>query len=605
MADSTARAAWPPRPAARPVIRDYPTIAANTASGLPWVLRAGNTPVPLAMAQQHGISELLAGVLAGRGVALDQVPRFLNPTLRDYLPDPFHLKDMDRAVGRIAQAVANGEKVAVFGDYDVDGATSTALLYHYLGQLGMAIRPYIPDRLKEGYGPTEAAFEQLIGEGAQLIATVDCGTMAPAPIAMAQAQGVDVVVLDHHLSGPTLPNAYAVVNPNRYDEASPHRNLAAVGVTFLLLVALNKYLREIGYFNEQRQEPDLLNLLSLVALGTVCDVMPLTGLNRAFVTQGLKILARRNHYGLTALSDIARLDGQPNTYHLGFLLGPRINAGGRVGAADLGVRLLTCGDDLTARDLAATLDKHNAERQAIEADVTEHALRLAEQQRNAPVIVIAGEGWHAGVIGIVAGRLKERYARPVAVIALENGIGKGSARSVMGADLGAAVHAAQTMGIITSGGGHAMAAGFTLFEERLYDFQQFLINRLEASVNAYAESRVLKLDGYLSCQSATMELLDDIARAGPFGLGNPSPRFAIKHARILHRDVLKDAHVKVVLGDEAGDARLSAIAFNVGDSQLGQWLLSERTLHIAGELKRNVWQGKESAQFIIDDVARP
>lgn len=566
-------------------------------------MRSSDNRLPLAMAQQHGISELLAGILAGRGVALDAVPQFLNPTLRDHLPDPFHLKDMDKAVARIAKAIADKEPIAVFGDYDVDGATSTALLYHYLGALGVRIRPYIPDRMKEGYGPTIPAFKQLIDEGAKLIITVDCGTLAHEPIAYAASRGADVVVLDHHLSSGELPMAQALVNPNRFDESSPHTNLAAVGVTFLTLVALNKTLREEGRFKD-RAEPDLLGLLGMVALGTVCDVMPLVGLNRAFVTQGLKVLAQRQQLGLATLGDVARLDSVPTAYHLGFLLGPRINAGGRVGASDLGVRLLTTGDEMTAREIAATLDLHNRERQAIEEGVLEHALRLAEQQRNAPVIVVAGEGWHPGVIGIVAGRLKERFSRPVAAIALEGNAGKGSARSVLGADMGAAVHAAMVEGILTAGGGHAMAAGFSLPEENIAAFHEFLIARLGSAVASYAESRVLKLDGFISCQSATMELLDDIARAGPFGLGNPGPRFAIKKAQIVHRDVLKEKHVKLVLADEAGNGRLSAIAFGAMEGQLGAWLMAERRLSLAGELKPNLWQGRASAQFIVEDAAK-
>lgn len=577
--------------------------ASHTASGLPWVPRADDPRTALAMAQQHGISELLAGILAGRGVGLDQVPHFLNPSLRDYLPDPFHLHDMDKAAARLAHAIETNECIAVFGDYDVDGATSTALLHHYLGQLGQCIVPYIPDRIKEGYGPTIAAFDTLIDQGARLLVTVDCGTLAHAPIAHAQARGVDVIVLDHHLSSGALPPAHAVVNPNRVDESSPHTNLAAVGVTFLTLVALNKTLRERGFFRERR-EPNLMALLDLVALGTVCDVMPLTGLNRAFVTQGLKIMAQRGNTGLAALADASRFDDLPGVYHLGFLLGPRINAGGRVGESGLGVQLLTCADGDEARSLALRLDRYNAERQAIEASVLDAAFAQAETQANLPVLLLDGEGWHPGVIGIVAGRLKEKYQRPVAIVAMEGGQGKASARSVPGADFGAAVHAAHALGLIEGGGGHAMAAGFSVTAAQLPALHQFLIQRMEGAVAAYNESRVKKLDGWIACPSCTLELLDELAVAGPYGLGHPGPRFALKAAQIVRTDTLKDKHIRVILTDPLLGGRVTAMAFNAEGTTLGEWLKTAKTLHLAGELKRNRWQGQDSAQFLIDDAAK-
>lgn len=584
--------------------------ASTTASGLAWVARAADPRLALAIAQQHGISELLAGILAGRDVALEEVPQFLAPSLREQLPDPFHLKDMDKAVARLVRAIEQKETIAVFGDYDVDGATSTALLWHYLTPLGVRVIPYIPDRAKEGYGPTSAAFEHLIAQGASLIVTVDCGTMAHEPISLANRSNVDVLVLDHHLSSTELPAAHALVNPNRYDETSPMRTLAAVGVAFLLLVALNKALREVGFFNRQasrasnNQEPNLLSLLDMVALGTVCDVMPLTGLNRAFVAQGLKLLAQRRQRGLAALADVANLNEPPSAYHLGFIYGPRINAGGRVGKAGLGVRLLTSDDDGQLQETALRLHQHNAERQAIEAHVLQQAMAQAQTQSNAPVIVVAGEGWHQGVIGIVAGRLKEKFARPAAVISIDGVTAKGSARSVTGADMGAAVHAAVTQSILTHGGGHAMAAGFSLAPEKIEAFREFLCQRLARAVTEYAESRVRKLDGWISCASGTPELLAEIGRAAPYGLGNPSPRFGIRHARILHRTVMKEKHLRLVLGDETG-SRLNAVAFNVGDSQLGAWLATAPTLHLAGELTLNRWQGQETPQFIVEDAAKP
>ena len=574
--------------------------ASATASGLPWQLRHADGRAVLTIAQQHGVSELLSSILVGRGVAAEDVPKFLNPTLRDYLPDPFHLLDMDKAVARIIAAIRAREAIAVFGDYDVDGATSTTLLSHYLGGIGVPIMPYIPDRMTEGYGPTIPAFEKLIAQGAKLIITVDCGTMAPEPIAYAQSRGVDVVVLDHHLSSGALPIAHAIVNPNRVDETSPHRQLAAVGVTFLFLVGLNAKLKEAG----ERDLPNLLSLLDVVALGTVCDVMPLTGLNRAFVAQGLKVMAQRRSLGLSVLSDVARMDEVPNVYHLGFLLGPRINAGGRVGKSGLGVELLTATDPIHAAQIAQQLDLHNQERQAIEASVSEQAFAVAEQQRNLPVLMVAGEGWHQGVIGIVAGRLKEKFSRPAIVVALENGVGKASARSVTGVDLGAAVHVGVAEGLILSGGGHAMAAGFSVAAEKVEALHQFLIARLEADVAAYNEARVVKYDGLISVSGANLERLEEIAQAGPYGLGNPSPRFVIEGANIEYVSIMKEKHLRVTLTDDSGNTRLNAVAFGAIGTVLGEWLMSMKKINILGELKRNSWQGRESAQFMIDDVSK-
>ncbi len=601
----------------------------TTASGLPWQLRHDDARMALAIAQQHGVSELLAGILVGRKVAVDDVPLFLNPTLRDYLPDPFHLLDMEKAVARIIAAIAQCETIAVFGDYDVDGATSTALLMQYLGAIGAPVVPYIPDRMTEGYGPTVAAFEKLINHGAKLIITVDCGTLAHAPIAAAQARGVDVIVLDHHLSSGALPNAHAIINPNRVDESSPHRNLAAVGVTFLFLVGLNQKLRESGFgirdsgFGEGKSKnssnaispesripnpesslPNLLSLLDIVALGTVCDVMPLTGLNRAFVSQGLKVMAQRRRLGLSVLSDIARMDEAPNVYHLGFLLGPRINAGGRVGKSGLGVALLTATDTDSAGAIAAQLDLHNAERQAIEADVSAQAFALAESQRNMPVVLVASHGWHQGVIGIVAARLKEKFSCPAIVVALENAVGKASARSVAGVDMGAAVHAALAQGLMTVGGGHAMAAGFTVPEANLAGLHQFFITRMAADVAAYHDARMLKYDATLSVSGANLDTLEEIAQAAPYGVGNPAPRFVIPNTRIAHVAVMKEKHLRVTLADDSGGGRLNAVAFGAVGTKLGEWLMQEKTLHLLGELKRNHWQGRETAQFMIDDVSK-
>lgn len=581
----------------------------------------------LALAQQYGLPELLARVLAGRGVTPEEAEDFLNPTLKTALPDPSHLLDMDKAAARLAQAVQAGETVAVFGDYDVDGATSTALLRRYFARLGIELLVYIPDRMKEGYGPNLAAFEQLKARGASLILTVDCGTVAFEPIAAIRKQGVDVIVIDHHIAQPQLPEALAVVNPNRVDQDSDCGHLAAVGVTFLLLVALNRVLRNFSptVCRSLRERsngsaafagswqpdaattlPDLLSYLDLVALGTVCDVVPLTGLNRAFVAQGLHVMAQRCNPGLAALSDIARLDEPPGAYHAGFLLGPRINAGGRVGEAALGSRLLSSDDPDECRRLAQRLDGYNAERQAIEADVLEAAMAQAVSQADHPCIIVAQEGWHEGVIGIVAGRLKEAYDRPALVVTFDGEAGKGSARSVAGADIGAAITSAKLEGLLRAGGGHSMAAGFSLQRESLEALTAFLHSRLASAVAGYQAGRSYRYDGLISVGGLNLKLLSALERAGPFGMGNPSARFVIPDVRLLQCERMKDKHLRLLLADAAGGpARLKAVAFNITGSPVGDALEGHggRTLHLAGQLKRNRWQGYESAQFVIDDVA--
>lgn len=571
----------------------------TTASGIPWTLRLADERPAYVMAQTYGVPELVARIISARGVLPGEAEHYLKPSLRTAMPDPSHLKDMDTGVARMVSAITTHEKIAVFGDYDVDGATSSALLVQYMREIGIAIIPYIPDRMKEGYGPNTAAFDSLIDKGVTLIVTVDCGTLAHAQVAHANARGCDVIILDHHTAEAKLPDACAVINPNRLDETSEHGILAAVGVTFLFLVALNRALRENGHSHP----PDLLGLLDIVALGTVADVVPLKGLNRVLVAQGLKVMAQRHSVGLAALMDVARLDEKPGTYHLGYLLGPRINAGGRVGESGLGLELLTTGDPIKALQLATALDVYNQERQAIEASVLEQAMERAEAQSNQPVMLLAGEGWHPGVIGIVAGRIKEKWQRPTAVVAMEDGIGKASARSVEGADFGAAVHSAHALGLIEGGGGHAMAAGFTVKAGQLDALHAFLNERMAPAVADYAAGRSLKLDGWITCAGATLELLDEIEQAGPFGAGNPSPRFALRDARVVDIRVMKEKHLRLVLADKTGQGRLNAVAFNVAGTTLGEALTSRRQLHLAGSLKKNLWQGNATVQLMVDDAA--
>jgi single-stranded-DNA-specific exonuclease len=559
----------------------------------------------LALAQRLGVPEIVGRLLAQRGVAAEGAAQFLRPTLRELLPDPLHLRDMDKAIARLAAAIAAGETIAIFGDYDVDGATSAALLRRFIEAVGGRVIVYVPDRQREGYGPNAPALLRLKGEGAGVVVTVDCGTGAHAALAAAAAAGLDIIVADHHTGGPQLPPALAVVNPNRLDETSPHGVMAAVGVVFLLVVGLNRALRQAGWY-AARAEPDLLQWLDLVALGTVCDVVPLSGINRALVAQGVKVLRRRRNPGIAALADVARIGERLDAYQLGFVLGPRVNAGGRVGECDLGARLLSTNDPDVARALAARLDALNAERREIEARVLAQAIDQVERETApGPLIFVAGEGWHPGVIGIVASRLKERYGRPACVVATADGIGKGSGRSVAGLGLGAAVLAARQEGLLLDGGGHAMAAGFTVALDRLNAARDFLAARAAAALGDAGPKFELVIDGVLSTAAATVELVQLTDRLGPFGAGNPEPRFALPAVRLVQAEIVAGQHVRCLLADPGGTRRLKAIAFRAVDNALGPALLDARgrTLHLAGHLRADSWQGREEVQFYIDDGA--
>ena len=578
----------------------------RSLTGKRWEERLSDGRQALALSQQLGLPEVIGRVLAARGVGLEEAERFLNPTLRDYLPDPSAFQDMDRAAQRLRSAVEAGERIAVFGDYDVDGATAAAVLARFFAAIGVTLEIYIPDRLAEGYGPNAPALKRLKGQGIDLVITVDCGISAFEALDEAAAAGLEVIVVDHHAAEPRLPAAAAVVNPNRLDDSSGHGQLAAVGVAFLLVVALNRALREAGWYaRHNRAVPDLIQWLDLVALGTVCDVVPLTGLNRALVTQGLKVMAARRNAGLVALSDVSRIDDKPGTYHAGFLLGPRVNAGGRVGEAPLGARLLTCDDPGEAAAIAARLDGYNAERKEIELLVLDQAIRQVEESGpGAGLVVAAAEGWHAGVIGIVASRLKDRFNKPALVVALEGGVGKGSARSVPGVDLGAAVIAARQEGLLVNGGGHPMAAGLTVAADCLAELTAFLDTRLARRLAEIDYRPSLGIDGALKPRGATLELLEQLERCGPFGVGNAQPRFALPAVRVAKASVVGDNHVRCFLGDSQGGS-LKGIAFRALDSDLGPALLQTAglPLHVAGRLQVDRWGGRESVQFIIEDAA--
>lgn len=555
--------------------------------------------------------DLVTRLLLTRGAPREELDKYRNPSLRAFMPDPSLFQDMDRAAERIADAVAAHEAVAVYGDYDVDGATSAALLIRLFATLGLTARPYIPDRLLEGYGPSAEALVRLKDEGASLVITVDCGAQAFEALEAARDAGLDVIVVDHHKCSPALPHALALVNPNRLDEApeaAAHGHLAAVGVAFLLGAAVLRTLRTRGWFGEQtgRTEPDLMPLLDLVALGTVADVAQLKGLNRAFVAQGLKVMARRGNIGLSALADVARLKTAPGAHELGFALGPRINAGGRVGQADLGVRLLTTMDASEARDISVELDRLNEERRAIEAAVTEQALELSEGTANAPVAIVAAPGWHPGVIGIVAGRLKEKLRRPAIVIALdEDGVGKGSGRSIPGVDLGGAIIAARDAGLLVAGGGHAMAAGLTVAAGGVPALTQWLAERLERDVTAAQGARALSLDVLLAPGGVNAQFAEAIAAGGPYGHGWSQPRIVTGPVRLIRADIVGTNHVRLIAAGDDGKS-FKAVAFRAVESAMGQALLNagrSRRLWLAGRVKRDDWTGGDAAEMHLDDAA--
>jgi single-stranded-DNA-specific exonuclease len=581
----------------------------RSATGKRWALRDVDERAALALSQRFDLPDSVGRALAARGIGPEGAEAFLTPTLRDALPDPHHLKDMDKAVTRLVRAIREGEKVAVFGDYDVDGATSSALLMRFFDAVGGHLIPYIPDRLKEGYGPNRPALEWLKRDQGVVVAiTVDCGITAFDALEGAAEIGLEMVVVDHHVAEPRLPKAVAVVNPNRLDDDSVHGQMAAVGVTFLVIVALNKALREAGWYSAQRPEPKLMQWLDLVALGTVCDVVPLTGVNRAFVAQGLKVMGHRGNPGLRALADVARVDSAPGTYHAGFLMGPRVNAGGRVGQADLGVRLLSTEDDRLAAEIAKQLDAYNLERQEIERQCLEQAIAAVEDGDGLSegLVYASGYGWHPGVIGIVAGRLKERYNRPACVVAFDDeGVGKGSGRSVDGVDLGAAIIAARQSDLLLNGGGHKMAAGFTLPPGGEKAFREFLSDRIMAQVGPEGIVPTLTIDGALHTAGASLTLAKALERLQPFGPGNAEPRFVLTNARVVKADVVGRDHVRVILAGGDG-GRLKAIAFRCADQPMGTMLLRATggaPIHLAGRVREDNWQGREEPQFMIDDVA--
>lgn len=557
--------------------------------------------------QSFNVDDLTAQMVSSRVDSADQVGKFLDPKIKDHLPDPFHLLDMDKAVSRVVAAINNKEKICIFADYDVDGATSAALLKRYFDEIQVQAGIYVPDRIAEGYGPTAESMHTIKSSGNSLVITVDCGSLAFEALEYASEIGLDMVVLDHHIGAEVLPKAIAIVNPNRLDETSEYKNLAAVGVSFLFVVALNKTLKETDFFTHDFKSPDVIKYLDLVALGTVCDVMTLTGLNRTFVAQGLKVAKKRTNIGYKVLAEVAAVDEAINCYHLGFVLGPRINAGGRVGKSSLGANLLSTTDEEEAYNIAKELEQYNQERKAIEFAVMQEAIEIAKLQEENDSIFVVGSRWHQGVIGIVAGRLKEKYNKPVAVITVIDGIAKASCRSIKGVDYGGAILEAKLKGYISTGGGHEMAAGFTTSEDKLEELKEFLSARFASSIKDSAAHITKYYEHDLTTSSVNFDLLDKIKILEPFGNGNVPPTFRFSEVFVLKADVVANNHIRFILAptqDAYGHKALKGIAFNAVGTPIADALLSAkaRKLDVLGQLKLNKWQDSESIQLQLADI---
>lgn len=582
--------------------------------GFNWQQKKFDERNALAISQRFSLSEVLANLLSSREVALDDVENFLEPKIKTTLPDPFELNDMHKAVDHVIAAVLAQKKITIFADYDVDGATSAATLKRFFSQIGVDANIYIPDRILEGYGPNSQALLNLKKSGTDLVITLDCGTVAFKPLEDAAAAGLDVIVIDHHLGVLEKPQSIAVINPNLLDEKFPHKNLCAAGVTFLFVVAINKKLRELGFYL-QKKEPNLLNLLDLVALGTVCDVMTLTGLNRAFVAAGLKILKQRKNPGLREICDLAGLDEEPNAYHLGFIIGPRINAGGRVGKSDLGATILSSDDEEQTKSIAAQLENFNKQRKEIEAQVLEEAVKSLESgaegfSKNDPIIFAASKNWHQGVIGIVASRLKDLYNKPVAVIALDEQKGKASCRSISGIDFGAEILKARLSGLLLEGGGHAMAGGFSVLPEKISELHKFFCENLGQKVLEITAQKNAEYDIALDLAQVNIDLLKELAKLEPFGVGNLRPKFLLRDVIKVKANLVGQTaeHISCVFSSKTAvgfSGQIQAIAFRSNKTPLGEILLDQKfnkPLNLVGTLNINAWMGMEKVQMIIEDV---
>ena len=576
-----------------------------SVTGKNWILKESDQNKILYLKDNFFLDEIIAKLLVLRNINTEDINSFLNPSIKNFLPNPENLQDMKKTSIRMIEAIEKNEKVGVFGDYDVDGASSTALLGKYFDELNLKYDFYIPDRKTEGYGPSIKGFKELIDKNVKIIFTVDCGTLSYEAIDYAKNQKIDVIVLDHHQSEIKLPNAFSVVNPNRLDDTSNLKYLCAAGVTFMFLVSINKHLRSIDWFNKNSiKEPNLINYLDLVSLGTVCDVVPLIGLNRAIVKQGLKILKFKKNLGIKTLLDICKIETNPSIYHLGYILGPRINAGGRVGKCSHGANLLLNSNPKEVFKLASELDLYNKERQMIEKDLIEKILKNVANKVNDPILILKGENWHEGVIGIVAARLTDKFNKPAIVISFKDKIGKASARSVFGFDIGSAIISASQKKILIKGGGHKMAGGFTIDISNLEKFKEFMFNKFSKINDIMPKEKKLYLDCKIAPSAINLEFYEKVNSLSPFGSGNPEPKFIMENLRLLNSKIVGEKHIKSVLIGPEGTS-IKTIAFNATDNELGVYLSKKKqnTFNIAGKLSLNEWRGQKNVEFIIDDIS--
>ena len=577
----------------------------SSVSGKNWISKEFSSEEVIFFKTNFFLDEIVAKLLSIRKIKKEEIQTFLNPTIKNILPNPYILKDMDMAVERAEKAIISSQKIGIFGDYDVDGATSTAILGKYFEFLNIPFEIYIPDRKNEGFGPNEKAFLEFINLGVNLIFTVDCGTLSFKPMDFAKKRNIDVIILDHHQSEIKLPSAHSIVNPNRFDDRSELNYLCAAGVCFLFLVALNKKLREQNWFLiNSIVEPDLMNMLDLVSLGTVCDVVPLIGLNRALVFQGLKILKKKNNLGLKTLIEVCNIENNITSHDLGYVLGPRINAGGRVGKATHGANLLLNQSPKNAFKLAVDLNNYNKERQILETELLKRILNTDYNNSTEPVVIIHGENWHEGIIGIIAARVKEKFNKPAIVISVNNGIGKGSGRSVLGFDLGSTIIGAVQSGLLTKGGGHKMAAGFTIDMNKIENFKDFVFRKFKSVNINLEEKKNYYFDAEIAPSAVNINFFEKVNLLAPFGSGNPEPRFIIRDVKLVNTKIVGEKHIKTVLiGSDS--TTLKAISFNTVDTDLGSYLLQKniKPFDIAGKLSLNEWRGQKNVEFIIDDIS--
>ena len=574
-------------------------------SGKSWILKHFSQEDLSFIKDNFSLDEITSKLLSIRKIKKEEINSFLNPSIKNILPNPNILLDMEKATLRFYQTILNKDKIGIFGDYDVDGATSTALLGNYFTELNLDYEIYIPDRKKEGYGPSVESFKELISKGVRLIFTVDCGTLSFEAIDFAKKNNIDVIVLDHHQSEIRLPKAFSIINPNRFDDSSNLNYLCAAGVTFMFLVSLNRELRKKKWFiQNQIEEPNLINSLDLVTLGTICDVVPLKGLNRAFVKQGLKIIKSKKNLGIKTLLDICKIETNPTIYHLGFMLGPRINAGGRVGKCSHGANLLLDKDPKNSFKLASELEIYNKERQMLEKDLLQKILNETKDYSKDPVLILSGKNWHEGIIGIVAARLKDKFNKPVILISLEGDTGKASARSIFGFDIGSVIISATQDNILLKGGGHKMAGGFSIKIEKIDQFRKFVFKKFKTINKDLSKDKPLFLDSVISPSAVNLEFYNKVSLLSPFGSGNPEPKFVIEDVKVISRKIVGEKHIKSILVGKDGSS-IKTIAFNAVDSDLGEYLLSKNSklFNIAGKLSLNEWKGQSNVEFIIDDIS--